>query len=75
MKVVTVSKNLFNPIPLPGMGRSVEVAGLDEMELREVRAAFAQHELYLEFTEEPGTQLPVVQLWANPHAPQVTLFV
>lgn len=75
MKVVRASKSLFNPIALPGMGRSVEVTDLSAQELLEVRTAFAKRELFLEFTEEPGVQMPVKQIWANPHGLQVTLFV
>ncbi len=75
MKVFKVSQNLLNPIRLPGMGRSIEVFGLSEAEVVEIRSAFAQRELFVEFEEEPGQQLPVVQLWANPHGSDVTLFV
>ena len=75
MKVFTISKNLLNPISLPGMGRSIEVNGLSEREILEIRAAFSQRELSVEFSEEPGIQVPVTQLWANPHALQITLFI
>jgi len=75
MKIVTISKNIFNPISLPGMGRSIELAGLPAAEMLEIRSAFSQRELYVEFTEEPENRLLVVQLWSNPHAPQITLFV
>lgn len=75
MKVVTVSKRFFNPITLPGMGRSIDLADLTALEAQEIRVAFSRRELYVEFAEEPGTEIPVIQLWANPHSPQVTLFV
>ncbi|MDQ0191084.1 hypothetical protein JI721_14485 [Alicyclobacillus cycloheptanicus] len=75
MKVVTVSKSLFNPIPLPGMGRSIEVNGVTERDIAEIRDAFSQSELFVEFAEKPGDKLHVKQLWANPHSPQITLFV
>jgi len=75
MKVITVSKSLLNPISLPGMGRSIEISGLSESDILDIRNAFSQKALCVEFTEEPGTKLPVVQLWANPHSPQITLFV
>lgn len=75
MKVVKVSKNLLNPIRLPGMGRSIEVFGLSDVEVAEIRSAFAHQELVVEFEEDPGQQVPVVQLWANPHGSDVTLFV
>ena len=75
MKIVTISKNLFNPISLPGMGRSIELTGLPAAEMLEISNSFSQRELYVEFTEEPGDRLLVIQLWSNPHAPQITLFV
>ncbi len=75
MKVVTISKNLFNPISLPGMGRSMEVNDLSATDIMEIRTAFSKGELYVDFFKDPGTKLKVIQLWANPHAPQVTLFV
>ncbi|WDL97541.1 hypothetical protein [Alicyclobacillus sp. ALC3] len=75
MKVVKVSKNLLNPVRLPGMGRSIEVFGLSESEVLEIRSSFTRRELVVEFEEQPGQQLPVVQLWANPHGSDVTLFV
>lgn len=75
LKIVTVSKDLFSPISLPGMGRSIEMAELPEREILDLRKAFAQGELYVTFTEEPDTRLMVKQMWINPHAPQATLFV
>ena len=75
LKIITISKNAFNPISLPGMGRSIEVTELSDTEIMDIRSAYLQNELYIEFTEEPGTQLPVLQLWTNPHSPQITLFV
>lgn len=75
MKVIEVSKNLFNPIPLPGMGRSVELSDVQPAEIADIRAEFARGELYIAFKDEPEDQLRVVQLWGNPHAPQITLFV
>jgi len=73
--VLTVPKSSYNPISLPGMGRSIEVSGLCAQEVLDIRNAFSRKELCVEFVEEPGTELPVVQLWANPHALEVTLFI
>lgn len=75
MKVITVSKELLNPITLPGMGKSIELPPFDAAEIQEVRTAFGRHKLFVEFTEEPGEQIPVRQIWANPHSPQITLFI
>lgn len=75
MKLITVPKIMFNPIPLPGMGRSIELNDLTEQDVIEIRNAFARDELYVEFVEEPGETLRVKQLWPNPHALQITLFV
>jgi len=75
MKTITVAKSLLNPISLPGMGRSVELSQVSEQELLAIRAAFTQHNLYIEFVEEPGQSFRVNQIWGNPHAPQITLFI
>lgn len=76
MHVVNVSKRLFNAIALPGMGRSIEMNDLSDQEIAQMLRSFSQKALCVEFTEEPGTQHPVVQLWANPHGGgQITLFV
>ncbi len=75
MKTITVSKDLVSPMALPGMGRSVDIAGLDPKEVIELRNAFAKGLLYIEYSEEPGEPKKVINLWANPHAPQVTLFI
>ena len=75
MKVVSASNALLSPISLPGMGRSIDVSGLTDQDVTDIRIAFSTGELFVEFTEEPGRQIPVVQLWANPHSPQVTLFI
>ncbi len=76
MHIITVSKRLFNPVRLPGMGRSIEINGLSDSEVVQIRQAFIQQHLAVEFEEEPGTQYPVIQLWANPHGGgQVTVFV
>jgi hypothetical protein len=73
--IVSVSKSLLNPISLPGMGRSMELSGLSEQEMLDIKSAFSRQELYIEFVEETGTEIPVTQLWANPHANQLTLFI
>ncbi len=75
LKIVTVSKDLVSPMALPGMGRSVDIAGLDPKEVIELRAAFSKGQLYIEYSEEPGDLKKVINLWANPHAPQMTLFI
>lgn len=75
MKTVTVSNALLSPMALPGMGRSVDLAGLTTVEVIDIRDAFAKGELFVEFTEEPGVTKQVINLWANPHSPQVTLFI
>lgn len=75
MKVVSVPKILLSPIALPGMGRSIDVAGLSAVEVLQIRSALAQGELFVEFEEEPGQQIPVINVWANPHQAQVTLFI
>ncbi len=76
MHIVTVSKRLFNPVRLPGMGRSIEINDLSDSEVIQIRHAFTQQNLAVEFEEEPGTQYPVIQLWANPHGGgQVTVFI
>lgn len=75
MKTVVVSKMLLSPISLPGMGRSIDLAELAEMELMEIRSAFAKGELFVEFREEAGSSHPIINLWMNPHSSQVTLFI
>lgn len=57
------------------MGRSIEVPDLSESDAVQARKAFAEGQLFVEFEEEPGTELKVIQMWANPHSSQLTLFV
>ncbi len=73
--VITIAKKLLNPISLPGMGKSIELNGLTQEEVLHIHSAFSKKELFVEFTEEQGHEIPVTNLWANPHALQVTLFV
>jgi hypothetical protein len=75
MKTLTISKQYLNPISLPGMGRSLELSGLAEEELVDIRSAYASGTLYIEFTEEPDERYKVINVWANPHSPQITLFI
>jgi hypothetical protein len=75
MEVLKVSKNLFSPVSLPGMGRSIEVNDISREEILRIQSLVAQENLAVEFVEEPGTQYPVLRLWINPHEAQVTLFV
>ncbi|MCF8563370.1 hypothetical protein LLE49_01250 [Alicyclobacillus tolerans] len=76
MKVVTVPKILLNPITLPGMGRSIEVADVPQSEANQIRMAFAAQQLYVQFEEEQGVTYPVINLWPDPHdASRMTLFI
>lgn len=75
MKTISISNMLFSPISLPGMGRSVELPEISESEANEVQVNFAKRELFVEFVENPGELLPVINLWRNPHSSQYTLFV
>ncbi|MCL6453971.1 MAG: hypothetical protein K6T78_10220 [Alicyclobacillus sp.] len=75
MKVVTVPRDWLNPIPLPGMGRSIELPETPQAELSEIRIAFSRGELFVSFEGTAEAPLRVKQMWANPHSPQVTLFV
>jgi hypothetical protein len=75
MKIITISNMLFSPISLPGMGRSIDLPEVSEEEARDIRDSFSKKELFIEFTENPGTPLRVINLWSNPHSLQFTLFV
>ncbi|QQE77182.1 hypothetical protein [Alicyclobacillus sp. SO9] len=75
MKTLTISNQYLNPVCLPGMGRSIELSGLDESELIDIRHAYTSGQLYIQFTEEPDEPHRVINLWANPHSPQITLFI
>lgn len=75
MKTLTISNQYLNPISLPGMGRSIDLPGMEEAELMEIRRAFAQKALFVSFTEAPEEKHLVINLWANPHSPQATLFI
>lgn len=75
MKVLLLPRVLLNPVSLPGMGKSIELPEMSETENQEIRRAFAQGELYVEFDEEPGVTHKVSNLWANPHSSQATLFI
>lgn len=76
MKTLSVSKNLLNPIVLPGMGKSVELNHLTNEENQDIRQAFAENNLQIEFLEEPGQYHAVINLWADPHSmARMTLFI
>lgn len=75
MKIISVSKTLLNPITLPGMGKSIELAQLSAVEAAEIKQAFTANELFVEFSEEPGQTVQVISLWPNPHSTQLTVFV
>lgn len=75
MEVIRVSKRTFMPISLPGMGRSVEISDISWEEIMRIQERYAQHDLAIEFIEEPGVTYPVIKLWVNPHGAQITLFV
>ena len=75
MKVLLLPRVLLNPISLPGMGKSIDLPEMSGIENQEIRSAFAQGELYVEFDDEPGVTHKVFNLWANPHSSQATLFI
>lgn len=76
MKTISVSKKLLNSIALPGMGRSLEVTNLSGGENLEIRQAFADRNLQIEFAEEPGVYYPVINMWTDPHSMmRMTLFI
>jgi len=75
MKIITVSKVLLNTMSLPGMGRSIELIGIDDNEAMAIHQAYQSKTLYVEFAEEPGNRVAVRQIWANPHSAELTLFV
>ncbi|KPV42624.1 hypothetical protein [Alicyclobacillus ferrooxydans] len=75
MKVFVLSRVLLNPIALPGMGKSIDLPEMAPQENQEMRMAFSQGELYVEFDDEPGVTHKVINLWANPHSSQATLFI
>ena len=75
MKVITVSKELLNPLSLPGMGRSLELNNISEGENMEIRNAYANKELVVRFEGEEATHL-VIQLWPDPHyISRLTIFI
>lgn len=74
--IVKASKKNLNGLPLPGMGRSVELMGLTQEEHARIRTAFAASDLMLQWIEE-GDQapLPIRQVWSDPHdVSRMTLF-
>ncbi|MCL6517890.1 hypothetical protein [Alicyclobacillus sp.] len=100
--VLVVPSQLLSAIPLPGMGRSIDLGGLTMDQVAEIRTAFARGTLFVQLDDaadghggEPeddtgdaggeaavregarskSRPIPVQQVWANPHAAQVTLFV
>ena len=75
MKKLILPRGLLNPISLPGMGKSIDLGEMSGSENQEIRSAFAQGNLYVEFDDEPGVTHKVVNLWANPHSSQATLFI
>ncbi len=75
MEVMKVSKGLFNPVNLPGMGRSIELNDISRERIAHIHTMVAQNNLAVEFLEEPGVQYTVRQVWVNPHEQQITLFV
>ncbi|HET7657672.1 MAG TPA: hypothetical protein VFK37_05220 [Bacillales bacterium] len=76
MNTISVSKKMLNPILLPGMGRSIEIAKLSGRENLEIRKDFAEKKLQVEFSEEPGIYYPVINVWTDPHSMErITLFI
>ncbi|MDR6226151.1 hypothetical protein [Desmospora profundinema] len=75
MKVVKLPRKILNPLALPGMGRSMELHGLEEKARHQINEAFTRKELYVQF-EDGDTTYPVINLWSDPHDPsRVTLFI
>jgi hypothetical protein len=76
LKTLTLSRNLLNPMTLPGMGRSIEVSGLSSPENLEIRSEWQKGELYIEFDDEPGNGHRAINLWPDPHdISRLTLFI
>ena len=76
MRTLLVSKKLLNPVFLPGMGRSLEIINLTGGENLEIRGAFSQQNLQVEFEEERGIFHTVINLWSDPHTmAKLTLFI
>ena len=76
MKTLTLSRNLLNPMVLPGMGRSIEVSGLTSADNLEIRSEWQKGELYIEFDDEPGSSHRAINLWPDPHdMSRLTLFI
>ncbi|MCI0183548.1 MAG: hypothetical protein OWR52_01285 [Acidibacillus sp.] len=75
MNIVSLSKTQLNPISLPGMGRSIELVGLSPSEVSDLQAMYTNKDLFVEFTEEPDQQVPVINIWVNPHSAEITLFI
>lgn len=76
MKTVIVSKSLLNPISLPGMGRSIELYDLPDVEVAEIRTAYLDQRLQVQFEGEDDVLHPVKNLWPDPHdKARMTLFI
>lgn len=76
MKVLRLPQKLLNPINLPGMGRSLEINGLEADSRNRIQEAFSKRELFIDWEEKPGTRDQVVNLWPDPHDPsRITLFI
>jgi hypothetical protein len=75
VKIVKLPRKLLNPLALPGMGRSMELHGLEEKTRKEIHQAFTRKELHIQF-EDGKNVYPVINLWADPHdSSRITLFI
>ena len=76
MHTIVLSKKLLNSISLPGMGRSMELNGITHKENFDIRKAFSEGILQVEFEEEPEVYHRVINLWPDPHSMErFTLFI
>ncbi len=76
MKTLTVSRDLLNPLVLPGVGRGIEISGLTVPENLKIRSAWQKGELMIEFDDEPGVPHKAINLWPDPHeSSRITVFI
>lgn len=72
---MSIDRRRLNPVPLPGMGRSIELFGISEAEAAEIRAAFASKSLAVRFDGEEEEHR-VANIWPDPHDPsRMTVFI